>query len=140
MLDDVKMQHFDYFSLDVEGGELAVLQAINFSTFSFDVIVVEADGHDAKREQAVIRLLRSNGYRYLAHVKRNDWFLNAGFVPMRNPALPPSPPSPLEHIRRRRSERFISRAHQEEEEQEVHLTSTSGRGGARVSSHEHIKI
>ena len=75
----------------MEGGELAVLRAIDFSSYSFDVIVVEADGHDVQREQEVIQLLQSKGYRFLAHVRRNDWFLHASFVPTRNPALPPLP-------------------------------------------------
>ena len=43
------MYYFDFFSLDVEGGELAVLQTIVFKKVFFGVIVIEADDHNLKR-------------------------------------------------------------------------------------------
>lgn len=53
--------HIDLFSLDVEGGELAVLQ-----TFNFDVPVhhwlIEMDGRDIGKDQGVRELLTSHGY------------------------------------------------------------------------------
>lgn len=53
--------HIDFFSLDVEGGELAVLQ-----TFTFDVPVnswvIEMDGHDPAKDEGVRQLLTERGY------------------------------------------------------------------------------
>ena len=86
ILDDAKT-HFDFFSLDVEGGEFAVLSAINFSQFSFNIICIEADGTDHAKEDRIVRLLRSKGYRYHSHVMRNDWFIREGFRPSRSPHL-----------------------------------------------------
>jgi len=56
-----KATHIDFFSLDVEGGELAVLQ-----TFKFDVKVnvwlIEMDSHNLTKNEEVRKLLRKHGY------------------------------------------------------------------------------
>merc|ERR1740120_682919 len=53
--------HIDFFSLDVEGGELAVLR-----TFNFDVPVrhwvIELDGSDPEKDDGVRKLLSQHGY------------------------------------------------------------------------------
>jgi len=53
--------HIDFFSLDVEGGELAVLQ-----TFSFEVPVhcwiVELDGSDPEKDEGVRKIFRERKY------------------------------------------------------------------------------
>lgn len=71
--------HVDFFSLDVEGAELAVLQTIDWDVVSFGVLVVEADAGDAQKDEAVRRLLASHGYERIlpgSHPPVNDWFLN----------------------------------------------------------------
>ena len=40
------LTHIDFFSLDVEGAELAVLQTLDFSIVHINVIVIEQDSHD----------------------------------------------------------------------------------------------
>lgn len=52
--------HIDFFSLDVEGGELGVLQSLDFGRVTFNVLVVES----TKREDAdaVRGLLAAAGY------------------------------------------------------------------------------
>jgi hypothetical protein len=54
--------YFDFFTLDVEGAEYAVLQSINFDLVGFGVIVVEADTHNKRKNMAVRTFLESNGY------------------------------------------------------------------------------
>jgi hypothetical protein len=44
------IKHFNFWSLDVGGGELQVL--VTTST-SFSAVVVEADGHNREKDQAV---------------------------------------------------------------------------------------
>ncbi|KAK9866147.1 hypothetical protein WJX84_002252 [Apatococcus fuscideae] len=44
----------NFWSLDVEGGELQVLQTFDFSTVHVDVIVLEADGHSWDKDQAPV--------------------------------------------------------------------------------------
>jgi FkbM family methyltransferase len=73
--------HVDFFSLDVEGGELMVLESINFSCVSFDVLVVELDNTNPHKDEAVRKLLSSAGYKVHSRVHNNDWFVREGFVP-----------------------------------------------------------
>jgi hypothetical protein len=58
------IRHIDFFSLDVEGGELMVLQAVDFDCITFNVVVVEADGHNKTKDSAVRELLNSKGYKF----------------------------------------------------------------------------
>lgn len=73
--------HINFFSLDVEGAELQVLKALDFSVISFDVIVVEADEHNKTKNVAVVELLDRAGYKLHEHFRRNDWFVRRGFEP-----------------------------------------------------------
>jgi hypothetical protein len=43
ILGQLGARHINFCSLDVEGGELSVLQTLDFGRVTFDVIVVEAD-------------------------------------------------------------------------------------------------
>ena len=66
----------DFLSLDVEGGELQVLQSLNFNVTAFGVVIVEADGTNSTKDQLVRDLLEVSGYSYLGPIKQNDWFTN----------------------------------------------------------------
>ena len=46
-----RQEFFDFLSLDVEGGEFSVIQTIK--SLEFGIIVVEADGHDARKDSMV---------------------------------------------------------------------------------------
>jgi FkbM family methyltransferase len=53
ILQFVGIRHFNFLSLDVEGGELEVLKSVRFNQLTFDVIFIEADNHDHIKNQAV---------------------------------------------------------------------------------------
>ena len=91
LLDALAVVHINWFVLDVEGGELAVLRGVDWSRHSFDVVVVEADGSDHDKDVAVARLMKQAGYRYRGHVRRNDWFMRGGFVPASDTSTPRVP-------------------------------------------------
>ena len=74
------MHHINFFSLDVENAELQVLKTLDFSLVRFDVIVVEADGTSAVKDESVKQLLMNNDYHHHGHIVRNDWFVHASFV------------------------------------------------------------
>ncbi|CAB9502264.1 expressed unknown protein [Seminavis robusta] len=57
-----QIQHYDLFSLDVEGAELEALKSIDFTKIGFGVIVVEADARDKLKDQAVRDFLTAQGY------------------------------------------------------------------------------
>ncbi len=52
---------------------------------TFDVIVVETDGHDPVKDAKCVQLLTDNGYHKDAVVMQNTWFVRDGFTPSRQP-------------------------------------------------------
>ena len=54
-------RHIDYFSLDVEGNELAVLQGLDHTKYTFGAITVEHNFQEKPRE-AVHDFLVAKGY------------------------------------------------------------------------------
>lgn len=72
---------FDFFSLDVEGAELAVLQSLDFDQVGFGIIIVEADDiPNTQKNKAVRSFLESKDYRYLDSVGPNEWYFNSDFA------------------------------------------------------------
>ena len=63
MLRAAKIDRIDFFSLDCEGCELQVLQTMDWAV-PVRVLVVELDGQNAKKDEAVRVLLREHGMRY----------------------------------------------------------------------------
>jgi hypothetical protein len=75
--------HINLFILDVEGGEMSVLQSIDFSSVIFDVICVETDMEfrlPGYREE-VVDFLSSKGYTALFNKGRNSWLRHKTFTP-----------------------------------------------------------
>lgn len=71
--------HIDWWSLDVEGAELEVIQGVNFKRFKFSVINVEAQSEEhlsdsQNKNEAVRELLRYNNYTWHSNDGTNDWF------------------------------------------------------------------
>lgn len=71
--------YFDFFSLDVEGAELAVLESIDFERVNFGIIFVEADRHNERKNLVLKQFLERKGYSFLYHDHPNDWFVNPDF-------------------------------------------------------------
>lgn len=88
-LTDILTQHvgehffFDFFSLDIEGGEFSVLKTLDFQKFSFGIIFVESSYHagtvNEMRNQATKSRLESHGYQFLMEFGRSYWFANKDF-------------------------------------------------------------
>lgn len=68
----------DFLSIDTEGSEYDILQAFDFSRYSFSCIAVEHNFNEKKR-QLIHALLTANGYRrVLEDVSRfDDWYVSA---------------------------------------------------------------
>ena len=56
------INHINFFSLDVEGAELTVLQTIDFTKVTIDAFVIEMDAHDERRNTQIRILLKRKGY------------------------------------------------------------------------------
>ena len=76
VLQKVAVRHIDFFSLDVEGAELDVLNTFPFHAVTVGVWCIEADGDRPDKDAAVVALLQQHGYQYHGHVERNDWFVH----------------------------------------------------------------
>ena len=68
-------QHVDFLSVDTEGSEFEILNAFDFSKYSFGAICVEHNY--LKNRPKVKALLESNGYRqvYPELSEYDDWFV-----------------------------------------------------------------
>jgi FkbM family methyltransferase len=63
VLQEYDIAHVDVFFLDVEGGELTVLQTIDFDAgIQFDMFVVEMDNTDPTKDETIRAMLQSRGY------------------------------------------------------------------------------
>ena len=60
LLERFGIRHIDYMSVDVEGGEMAVLQSINFDKVRIDVIDFEDNYTDISTP--IVTFLKKNGY------------------------------------------------------------------------------
>ena len=69
-------QHVDFLSVDTEGSELAILEAFDFSSFTFGAIFVEHNF--TENREKIHQLLTTNGYlRVFSRFSRwDDWYLN----------------------------------------------------------------
>ena len=81
---------FDFWSLDVEGAELSVLQGINFDKVGFGIILVEShEGELLQMDEKIEELLDEKGYRKINDREkfctakrgfgRDNWFINKFF-------------------------------------------------------------
>ena len=75
LLDQYHMPHINYLSIDTEGGELEILQSIDFKKYQIDFITVEDNYKDVRLEQ----FLESQGFelvKRLSHdlvFKHKNW-------------------------------------------------------------------
>jgi hypothetical protein len=84
-----KITHVNFFLLDVEGGELAILRSIDWGSVKFDVLAVETEA--AFRPQGYIAQVKdfmlTKGYTHYADKGRNSWFTHPEFTPSLRPGL-----------------------------------------------------
>ena len=71
--------HIDFFSLDVEGAELQVLQTFPFNSVTVSIFCVEATGHAVDKDESVIIFLISQGYDYYGEAFDSNWFVHKQF-------------------------------------------------------------
>ena len=78
LLANAKITHVDFFSLDVEGAALTVIETLDFKTVSIDVFVIKLDAHDPPKNWKIRRMLHNRGYKEckLDTGKRNGWFVH----------------------------------------------------------------
>jgi hypothetical protein len=81
------IRHVNLFSLDVEGGELTVLESLDWNCFTFDVAVIELDRTNPAKDERVRSFMASAGYPQHSHVDRNGWFVRESCKPSAAPGV-----------------------------------------------------
>ena len=82
ILQSINVMHVNWFLLDVEGAELAILQTIDFRNVTFDVITVETERkfRPPDNYEKVCELMDANGYRKSWDQGRNTWFVRRNWT------------------------------------------------------------
>lgn len=83
ILKELKIDRIDFFSLDVEGAEVDVLDSIDFSVVEINVILIESDLTFAK-EETVSKfrdIMKRNNFELFENIViRSDLFINKNFL------------------------------------------------------------
>ena len=72
VLEENKLYHIDFLSLDIEGGELTVLKSIDFNTFYISAITVE-NNYDSSE---VRTFLESKNFVFIKRLKIDEVYIN----------------------------------------------------------------
>lgn len=68
LLTKYNIAHVDYLSIDTEGSELKILQSIDFTMISIEIISVE----NAYNELHIRNFLEKNGYKYITKLEGDE--------------------------------------------------------------------
>jgi hypothetical protein len=83
ILEATRINHFNYFILDVEGAEVSVLQSINFTKYTFDVFVIEKNHQDKIMD--FFNSYLEDSYEFVIERGQNVWFKRKSFIPSFRP-------------------------------------------------------
>lgn len=64
----------DFLSIDIEGGELDVLSALDFNTFKIHVMTVENNAREANTE--IRQFLESKGFCFITRIEQDEIYEN----------------------------------------------------------------
>ncbi len=70
------LQHIDFMSIDIEGGEEMAIKSIDFNEISIDVIVIENNFE----ETIISEYLKEKGYVLVEHIGRDDIYLHENYM------------------------------------------------------------
>ena len=63
----------DYFSLDVEGSELAILKTIPFDKLNINIMSVEVNHFPEAEKKEIKDLMDDNGYDLVKYISQQDF-------------------------------------------------------------------
>ena len=70
LMEKINRNRIDYFSLDVEGGELHILNSIDWNKLDIDWFTIETDQHRTE----IINFMKSHGYQWVKKLLGDDIF------------------------------------------------------------------
>lgn len=72
------LEYIDLFSIDVEGGELVVLETIDWKIPIY-VIVIELDSHNKDKDEKCRKILREKGFTFDISMGGNEFWINRNY-------------------------------------------------------------
>ena len=63
--------HIDYFSLDVEGADMFILQSFDWDRLTIDLFTIET--HFSR--DSIMTVMTSHGYKWITKVAEDDVFM-----------------------------------------------------------------
>jgi len=73
------IKYIDFFSLDVEGGELDVLKTIIWDNITIYLICIELDNHDEEKNEKCRQILIDNGFIFKVKMCINEFWVNPNY-------------------------------------------------------------
>lgn len=74
-----KINYIDFFSLDVEGGELEVLKTIDWDNITIYLICIELDEHNKEKNEMCRQILLDNGFIFKVKMCINEFWINPNY-------------------------------------------------------------
>jgi len=74
ILREAGVRHIDFFSLDCEGAELAVLETLDLTAVRIEVIMIEQNKKNRAKDEAVRTLMGLHGFQF--HSRAGQWCSN----------------------------------------------------------------
>lgn len=84
LINKENLSYIDLMTIDVEGGELVVLESMNWSIPIY-LICIELDGNNQKKDDECRKLLIKNGFSFSHRVFINEFWVNENYY--RKPLL-----------------------------------------------------
>ena len=72
------IEYIDFISIDVEGGELVVLETMDFSVPIY-VVCIELDGHNVEKDECCRFILAKNGFTFKKRFLINEFWVNDNY-------------------------------------------------------------
>ncbi|VDI59231.1 Hypothetical predicted protein [Mytilus galloprovincialis] len=70
LLKEIGQHRVDYFSLDVEGAEMMILESIDWKELDIDVLTIETQD----RRDQILKFMKQAGYKWIRKLNRDDIF------------------------------------------------------------------
>ena len=70
LLESLDVHHVDYFSLDVEGAEVHILNSIDFERYTFGVLSIEVQ----ENRQEIHHIMTAKGYERFHSLPIDDFY------------------------------------------------------------------
>jgi len=79
LLERCNISYIDLFILDVEGGELSVLETINFNKVEIYLFCIELDNSDPNKDNKCREILRNNNFILCDKFCINEFWINNSY-------------------------------------------------------------